>query len=81
MIDNNKIETLLVEQEDIDLAKVDGDGYHYEITVVSPTFRNMSRVKRQQRIYALLKEWITEGSLHAVTMMTLTPEEWEKKNG
>ncbi len=81
MIENNEIEALLKGQPDITLAKVDGDGYHYQITVVSPAFQNLNRVKRQQKVYALLKEWITEGSLHAITMKTLTPEEWENING
>ncbi len=81
MIENDEIKSLLEKQPDIQFAKVEGDGYHYQITVVSPSFQNLSIVKRQQKIYALLTEWIAEGSLHAVSMKTLTPEEWEKKNG
>lgn len=81
MIDNNKIEMLLNNQPDISLAKVEGDGYHYQITVVSQIFKELSRVKRQQMIYKLLKDWISEGSLHAVTMKTYTPQEWEKQHG
>ena len=81
MIENEKIEALLTSQSDISLAKVTGDGYHYEITVVSQSFQDLSRVKRQQKIYALLNDWISEGSLHAVTLNTLTPDEWEKRYG
>ena len=81
MIDNNTIQTWLINQSDINMAEVDGDGYHYQITVVSPAFQDLSKVKRQQKIYALLKEWIAEGSLHAVTLNTYTPQEWENKNG
>lgn len=81
MLDNNKIEALLTNQPDISYAQVEGDGYHYQVTVVSAAFDGLNQVKRQQKIYALLSEWIADGSLHAVTMKTMTPAEWENKNG
>ena len=54
---------------------VESDGYHYNIEVVSEQFAGMSAVKKQQMVYAVLNEHIADGSIHAVNMKTLTPEE------
>jgi acid stress-induced BolA-like protein IbaG/YrbA len=56
---------------------VDGDGQHFEALIVSAEFDGLSRVKRQQRIYAILRERLDSGELHALSMQTLTPAEWE----
>ena len=81
MIDNAEIEQRLLATNELSLVKVDGDGYHYQLTVVGDVFLNQSKVARQQWIYAKLKDLITAGSLHAITMKTFTKEEWEKKHG
>ncbi len=56
---------------------VDGDGHHFQALIVSAEFAGLSRVKRQQRVYAVLKDRLDSGELHALSMQTLTPEEWE----
>lgn len=81
MITNAEIEQRLLGTDDVSLVKVDGDGYHYQLTVVGDVFLNRSLVARQQWVYAKLKDLITAGSLHAITMKTFTKEEWEKKHG
>jgi acid stress-induced BolA-like protein IbaG/YrbA len=42
---------------------------------VSNEFAGLSRVKRQQKIYALLDDRIKSGEIHAVSMITQTLEE------
>ena len=59
---------------------VDGDGQHFEAIIVSNEFDGLNRVKRQQRVNAILKARFDSGELHALSMQTLTPEEW-KANG
>jgi acid stress-induced BolA-like protein IbaG/YrbA len=81
MIENAEIEKRLLATNEVSLVKVDGDGYHYQLTVVADVFLNRTTVARQQWIYAQLKDLITAGSLHAITMKTFTTEEWEKKHG
>ena len=49
------------------------DGNRAQIDVVSPVFANMSRVKRQQAVYALIEEEIAAGTLHAVTIRATPP--------
>ncbi|MBS1985552.1 MAG: BolA family transcriptional regulator [Bdellovibrionales bacterium] len=54
-----------------------GDGNHFEVVVVSGAFAGQSRVARQRLVLeAFSEEW--KGALHALTMKTYTPEEWEK---
>jgi acid stress-induced BolA-like protein IbaG/YrbA len=78
MLSNEELESQLKTAPGVDEVKVSGDGYHYTITVVSDTFLGKSKVARQQWVYALLKDYITSGSLHAVSMKTWTKEEWVK---
>ena len=52
-----------------------GGETHYRITVVSDEFANLSRVARQQSVYALLDDAFAQG-LHALTMRTITPDEF-----
>ena len=45
------------------------------LKIVSNEFAGLSRVKRQQKIYALLNDRIKSGEIHAVSMTTQTLEE------
>jgi len=55
--------------------EVRGDGAHFEAVIVSPRFAGLSRVRRHQLVYAALGERMG-GEIHALSMQTLTPEEW-----
>ena len=81
MIDNDTLEQSLKVCDEISYVKVEGDGYHYQLTIVSDTFTEKSLVARQQWVYKKLKDYIVSGSLHAITMKTYTTEEWEKSHG
>lgn len=81
MLSNEDVEKKLKAIDDVIFAKVEGDGYQYQVTVVSDVFLNKSKVSRQQWVYAQLKEFITTGKLHAISMTTWTQEEWGKQHG
>ncbi|MDA1076449.1 MAG: BolA/IbaG family iron-sulfur metabolism protein [Proteobacteria bacterium] len=51
------------------------DGNRALITVISEVFRTMSRVQKQQAIYGCIQTFISDGSLHAVTIKAQTPDE------
>lgn len=55
------------------------DGSHVNLVVVSAAFRGLSPVKKQQMVYAALSDSLADGSIHAVHMKTLTPEEWQQQ--
>lgn len=81
MITNAELERYFVETGEVDFVQVEGDGYHYQLTIVSDSFLDKSKVARQQWVYAKLKDYITTGSLHALSMKTWTKEEWENSHG
>jgi acid stress-induced BolA-like protein IbaG/YrbA len=54
--------------------RVAGDGQHFEALIVSAAFRGKNRVQRHQLVYKALGERMRE-EVHALSMMTLTPEE------
>ena len=50
-----------------------GDGDHYAATVVSSTFKGISRVKQHQIVYAALQGRMG-GVLHALALQTSAPD-------
>jgi acid stress-induced BolA-like protein IbaG/YrbA len=60
-------------------VEVAGDGQHFEAIIVSPEFEGLSRIKRHQRVYAALGERMRD-EIHALSMQTLTPAEWDARN-
>ena len=62
-------------------VEVAGDGTHWEALVVSPAFEGLSRIKQHQLVYAALGDRMRE-EVHALSMQTLTPAQWEaRRNG
>jgi acid stress-induced BolA-like protein IbaG/YrbA len=59
--------------------EVIGDGQHFQALIVSAAFAGKSRVQRHQLVYAALGDRMRE-EIHALSMQTLTPEEWNKKD-
>lgn len=81
MLDPKLIESWISTGLPCEHLSVAGDGHHFEAVIVSEKFFGLNRVKRQQTIYALLKDRLDSGELHAISMRTLTPEEWHSTNG
>jgi stress-induced morphogen len=51
---------------------------HFKALIVSTKFEGLSRVRRQQMVYALVSPFLEAngGTLHALAMTTVTPDEW-----
>ena len=81
MLSNEQLEHRLNAIGGVEYVQVKGDGYHYQLTIVSDVFLGKSKVARQQWVYAQLKDDITAGRLHALSMNTWTMNEWEKQHG
>lgn len=73
------IKQLLHDALELEELLVKVDGSHATITAVSSQFEDLSRVKKQQVIYAPLKAVIASGELHAVSIKTYTPTEWQRE--
>jgi BolA protein len=52
----------------------EGGETHFRVEIVSQSFAGHSRVARQRLVYAALSEELAAG-LHALALVTLTPEE------
>ncbi len=79
-MDIKEIESLL--QSTLNLAEVHvtSDGSHYQIIAVSDQFEGMSRVKKQQFIYAPLSDLIADGTLHALSIKAFTEQQWQRES-
>ncbi|UAJ65955.1 BolA family protein [Candidatus Schneideria nysicola] len=73
----HEIVEILKKNLDLDQIFVKGDGTHFQIVAISNIFRNMSYVEKQKVIYSLLMEFIINKQIHAVSIKTLTPDEWK----
>ncbi len=72
------IEQLISDAIDCNHLKVDGDGSHFSVVLVSKAFAGLRSVKRQQMVYATVNEHIASGAIHALTIKAYTDEEWQK---
>ncbi len=51
---------------------------HYQLVVVSPAFVGQSMINQHRMVKAVFEKEINSGELHALTLKTYTPEEWER---
>ncbi|HEY0586983.1 MAG TPA: BolA/IbaG family iron-sulfur metabolism protein [Pseudoduganella sp.] len=56
--------------------QVEGDGQHFQAVIVSPAFAGKRLIQRHQLVYAALGDRMRE-EIHALSMKTLTPEEFQ----
>ena len=57
-----------------------GDGQHFEAVIVSTAFDGKSRLQRHQIVYAALGDRM-KSEIHALSMKTFSPTEWEVQEG
>ncbi|WP_394172721.1 BolA family protein [Thalassotalea litorea] len=73
------IEKILNDALTLDDLRVTFDGSQCSIIAVSDSFEEMSRVKKQQTVYAPLTEAINQGQIHAVSIKTFTNSQWQRE--
>jgi len=63
-----------------ELVHVEGDdGQHFSAIIVSTEFRDKNMVQQHQLVYRALGKKM-EQEIHALSMKTLTPEQWTKSD-
>ncbi len=77
MVQPEQIKSYIQSGLECDFVEVSGDGHHFEAVVVSAAFRGKSKVQQHQLVYRALGDRMRE-EVHALSMRTLTPEEWGK---
>jgi stress-induced morphogen len=69
------LKTLLVEVVDL------RGGDHIQAIVVSPEFEGKTLVEQHKTIYDILSEEMKSNEIHALTLKTYSPSQWEKIKG
>lgn len=59
-------------------VEIDGDGRHFNAVIVSPAFEGKNSVQQHQLVYGVLGEKM-KSDIHALSMRTLTPQQWEQE--
>ena len=62
-------------------VQVTGDGSHFEAVVVSDAFAGLTPIKKQRLVMDTVRSQLASGELHALSIKTLTPEEWAELSG
>ena len=73
----NEVKALLESRIDGCEFHIQGEGCNFQVIAVGERFAELSPVKRQQVIYGALSEEIASGALHAVSIKTYTPAQWQ----
>ncbi|MNO64465.1 BolA-like protein [compost metagenome] len=75
-----EVKTLLEAKLPGTQVEVEGEGCNFQLNLISDELAGMSPVKRQQQIYAHLNDWISNGSIHAVTMKFFSRAAWAERS-
>ena len=75
MIQPGQIKSVIENGLQCQHVQVTGDGHHFEAVIVSDEFRGKSKVQQHQLVYRALGDRMRE-EIHALSMRTLTPEQW-----
>jgi acid stress-induced BolA-like protein IbaG/YrbA len=76
---NEEIAQMLTSALSLQEVKVKSEGTHFQIIAIDDRFEDMSRVKRQQFVYAPLSELISQGTIHAVSIKTFGTAQWQRE--
>ena len=55
-----------------------GGGDHFQVLVVSPSFEGKGLVDQHQMVYGALRESLGSERIHALSLKTYTPEQWQR---
>jgi len=72
-----ELQTLIAAGLPCEHLHVEGDGRHWYATLVSAEFEGKRPIQRHQRVYATLGDKIKTDEVHALSMKTYTPAEWQ----
>jgi monothiol glutaredoxin len=76
-ITHSEVEALIGQEYPQAKIAIEGQGCDLSITVVSEQFADQTMIKQHQGVMATLSEPLATGRLHAVTLKTFTPEQWQ----
>lgn len=75
---SNDIKQSIIEKLECEFVEILGeDGAHFEGTIVSSLFEGLNRVKQHQLVFNALGDKM-KSEIHALSMKTYTPHEWNQ---
>jgi acid stress-induced BolA-like protein IbaG/YrbA len=80
MVTPEHVRELIAAGLECEHLEVAGDGAHFEALIVSSAFAGRNRVARHQLVNRALGAQMGN-EIHALSMKTLTPEEWRAARG
>ncbi|ADI28685.1 BolA family protein [Methylotenera versatilis] len=80
MLSAQQLEAYITQNLACEYIKVLGDdGTHFESVIVSSAFVGKSMVQQHQLVYTALGDRM-RSEIHALSMKTYTPEQWNKQS-
>lgn len=73
----NLIETALA----VSHVEVSGDGRHFSAIVVSNAFAGKNMIAQHRLVYAALGSRFDTDAVHALSLKTYTPDQWQDLQG
>lgn len=62
-------------QGDIAVTDLTGTENHYEVSVIAPDFKGLSRIEQHQRVMAAFSAELATGEVHALAIKTKLKEQ------
>ncbi|HEU4464190.1 MAG TPA: BolA/IbaG family iron-sulfur metabolism protein [Gemmatimonadota bacterium] len=59
--------------EEVEVRDLTGTDNHFEVRVVSAAFEGKTPVERHKLVYAPLRDWIEDDTVHALSVRAYTP--------
>ncbi|MDO4724297.1 MAG: BolA/IbaG family iron-sulfur metabolism protein [Comamonadaceae bacterium] len=76
-----ELQSLIQQGLECQHIELQGDGRHWFATIVSPAFEGLGLIQRQRLVYATLGQRLHTDEVHALSMKTLTPAQWQAQQG
>lgn len=64
----------------VEVVDLTGTQDHYQATIVSSAFQGKLMIEQHRMVLALVQSEVDSGEVHALTMRTFTPEQFNKIN-
>jgi stress-induced morphogen len=67
----------LAPETTVDVIDLTGTQDHYQAIIVSPAFEGKLMIEQHRMVFALVKDEVDSGELHALTLKTFSPQQYQ----
>ncbi len=76
-----ELKTLIEAALAVSHVEVSGDGRHFSAIVVSDAFADKNMIAQHRLVYAALGRRFDTDAVHALSLKTYTPDQWQALQG